>query len=214
MGELIKLQERRVDRSRPNGDVRPAFYFDPGCSLSYLTAEQVERTLGDVQWIPVAADAVSGPLSASGLAELRDRAEASARALRLPLVWPDRFPAASPCALRATGFAAEQGAGARFALAASRLVFCGGFDLDDPETLAEAAAAAGVSLQACLQAAGDSSRDEAMQATARGLHARGVRELPAIRVGRRWCSGDTALLAAGAMQQERASFGRPLAPAG
>jgi 2-hydroxychromene-2-carboxylate isomerase len=214
MGELIQLQERRADRSRSSRDLGPAFYFDPGCPLSYLTAEQIERTLGDVQWVPVAAASVRGTLGSCALDELRDRSETRARALRLPIVWPDPFPALAPCALRATAFAAEQGAGARFALAASRLVFCGGFDLDDPETLAEAAAAAGISLQACLHAAGDPSRDAELEATARGLRSRGVGELPAIRVGRRWCAGDSALFAAGAMQHEPASYGRPLAPVG
>jgi 2-hydroxychromene-2-carboxylate isomerase len=70
-------------------------------------------------------------------------------------VWLDRFPADVPRALRAATFASEIGAGPRFALAASRLTFCGGFDLDDPETLVEAAAAAGVPLDPCLEAAGD-----------------------------------------------------------
>lgn len=214
MGELIQLQDRRDDRSRPTRDTRPAFYFDPGCPLSYLTAEQIERTLGDVEWIPVAATSVCGPRSTGAIDEVRERAEGRARALRLPLVWPDEFPAASPCALRATAFAAEQGAGARFALAASRLVFCGGFDLEDPETLAEAAAAAGISLQACLQAAGDTTRDASLAATAHGLRARGVGELPAFRIGRRWSAGDYALVAAGAMRQDEASFARPLAPVG
>lgn len=214
MGELIQLHERRADRSRPTPEGRPAFYFDPGCPLSYLAAEQIERTLGDSDWIPVAAGQVRPGLAARALSELRARAQARACALRLPLVWPDRFPSPSPCALRATDFAAEQGAGPRFALAVSRLAFCGGFDLDDPETLAEAAAAAGISLPACLSAAGDSSRDEALEATALGLRARGVRELPAIRIGRRFCEGDSALLAAAALQHEPASYGRPLAPVG
>ena len=72
-------------------------------------------------------------------------------ALRLPLVWPDRLPRRARGRSRAAAYAAEIGAGARFALAASRLAFCGGFDLDDPETLAEAAAAAGIPLRACLR---------------------------------------------------------------
>ena len=38
-------------------------------------------------------------------------------------------------------------------LAIGRLSFCGGFDVDDPEILAEAAAAAGLDLDACLLAA-------------------------------------------------------------
>ncbi|MDQ6748878.1 MAG: hypothetical protein M3010_12335, partial [Candidatus Dormibacteraeota bacterium] len=78
MGELIQLQERRADRSRPTRDPRPAFYFDPGCPMSYLAAEQIERTLGDVDWVPVAAGLVRGALGVSALQQLRDRAQARA----------------------------------------------------------------------------------------------------------------------------------------
>ena len=45
---------------------------------------------------------------------------------------------------------------AAFVLAATRLAFCGGFDLEDPEILAEAAAAAGIVLDDYLQASRDS----------------------------------------------------------
>ena len=41
--------------------------------------------------------------------------------------------------MRAAHYASQQGRGAAFVLAAGRLAFCGGFDLDDPELLAEAA---------------------------------------------------------------------------
>ncbi len=130
---------------------------------------------------------------------LRTRADSCARALRLPLVWPDRFPGAARCAQRASTFACEIGAGAAFALAASRLAFCGGFDLEDPETLAEAAAAAGVPLEECLSAAGETWRDEELEANADLLRARGISELPAIRIGDQWFEGEAGLLAAGAL---------------
>ena len=74
--------------------------------------------------------------------------------MRLPLIWPEPFSDGGRRARRAASFACELGAGAAFALAAGRLAYCGGFDLDDPETLAEAAAAAGVPLAPCLEAAG------------------------------------------------------------
>jgi hypothetical protein len=45
-----------------------------------------------------------------------------------------------PGLLRAVSYATAIGGGAQFALAAMRLEFCGGFDLEDPEILAEAAA--------------------------------------------------------------------------
>jgi 2-hydroxychromene-2-carboxylate isomerase len=77
------------------------------------------------------------------------------------------------------------GRGAQFVLAASRLAFCGGFDLADPEVLAEAAAAAGVGLDNCLDAAGDVSRDASMVEAGRRLLALGADDLPVIRSGRR-----------------------------
>jgi 2-hydroxychromene-2-carboxylate isomerase len=198
MGELIVLAERRADRSRPTRSSRPAFFFDLACPFSYLAAERVERLLGDIEWVPTAANALRRNEGAEHPAAVRAHAETCAIALRLPLVWPDRFPDGAAGALRAAQHAVEIGAGARFALAASRLAFCGGFDLEDPEILAEAAAAAGIGLRDCLAAAGDPTRDGELHATARGLLAQGVSRLPAIRIRTRWFDGDGALPAAAA----------------
>jgi 2-hydroxychromene-2-carboxylate isomerase len=115
---------------------------------------------------------------------VREAAEQRANALRMPLVWPERFPVEVPAAMRVAGFAAEAGRGAAFVLAATRLAFCGGFDLDDPEILAEAAAAAGVVLDDCLRAARDEGRDGAIEAAGRSLLAAGADRLPSLRVGR------------------------------
>jgi 2-hydroxychromene-2-carboxylate isomerase len=213
MGELIVLAERLADRSRPARSEQPAFFFDLACPFSYLAAERVERVLGDVEWIPTASTLLDGQEWAQS-PSVRREAERMASSLRLPLVWPDGFPASAGTALRAASYAAEIGAGARFALAASRLAFCGGFDLSDPEILAEAAAAAGIPLEDALGAAGDPSRDGTLHATARGLLARGVRHLPAIRIERRWFSGERAVGEAAALQRARAAADRPLAPAG
>ncbi len=214
MGKLIDLQERLADRSRPTRGTRPAFFFDLSCPLSYLVAERVERTLGEVDWIPAAGAHLHREGRLAALAVRAEPAERKAAALRLPLVWPDRHPAEVPRALRAASHAAEVGAGARFALAASRLAFCGGFDLEDPEILAEAAAAAGIPLEACLAAAGDPIRDGPLRATANGLRARGVRQLPAIRVARRLFGGEHALVAASATLRAPTAYGSPLAPVG
>jgi len=212
MGELIILAERLADRSRPGRGEQPAFFFDLACPFSYLAAERVERILGDVEWIPTASMLLDGQDWAQE-PTVRREAERRAAELRLPLVWPDGFPARAVTALRAASFAAEIGAGARFALAASRLAFCGGFDLEDPEILAEAAAAAAVPLEDALAAAGDPTRDGALHATARGLHSRGVRRLPAIRIGSRIFSGDRGVGEAATLQRARAAADRPLAPA-
>jgi 2-hydroxychromene-2-carboxylate isomerase len=211
MGELIILAERRADRSRPAPSGRAAFFFDLSCPFSYLAAERVERILGAVDWIPTATESLQVGWGRWEAPAVGREAERRAAELRLPLVWPDRFPAAVPSALRAAAHAAELGAGAQFALAASRLAFCGGFDLEDPEVLAEAAAAAGIPLDACLAAAGDPAEDWALHATAQGLLAQGVRQLPAARVGRRWFEGEGAMPDAAAMLRAGAV---DLAPAG
>jgi 2-hydroxychromene-2-carboxylate isomerase len=212
MGELISLDAVRSERRRTDTATLPDFYFDLGDPFSYLASERVERILGPVRWIPVAASALRDQDGAPTPAARRERAEASARALRLPLVWPEGFPADTPCALRTAAHASESGVGPRFAMAASRLAFCGGFDLEDPEALAEAAAAAGLSLDDCLQAAGDVHRDAPLRETARILRAHGIRESPAFRVGRRWLEGDSGLLAAAFLLNRREGAGHPMAP--
>lgn len=193
MGVVIELKDQLADRSRPRGGSRAAFFYDLACPFSYLAAERVERTLGEVEWIPAPAVGLDGGARWARFEATRALAERQALDVRLPLVWPDRFPANPRHALRVASYAAENGAGATFALAASRLAFCGGFDLEDPEIIGVAAAAAGLPLDGCLAAARDPSRDGPLWATARGLHRRGVRHLPAIRLGRRWLEGDQML---------------------
>ena len=187
-----RVEERaalRLDGSRP------AFYFDLACPLSYLAAERVERLLGEVDWVPVAGP----PCSARAARQAVERAQA----LRLPLQWPDGFPEPVRDAMRAVAYAVEGGAGARFALAAFRLAFCGGYDLDDRKVLAELAAAVGIPPAACTAAARDEARDEALHAAARALERRGIRSLPAIRVEDRWFGGEAALTGAAGLLRDR-----------
>jgi 2-hydroxychromene-2-carboxylate isomerase len=198
MGEVIELKDQLADRSRPRGDSRATFFYDVACPFSYLVAERIERVLGELEWVPAPAVGLDGGARWARFEATRELAERRARAVRLPLVWPDSFPANTRHALRAAAYATESGAGASFALAAMRLAFCGGYDLEDPEILSVAAAAAGLSLDGCLVAARDASRDHTLWATARGLHARGVGRLPAVRIGRSWLEGEDVL--------ERAAF--------
>jgi 2-hydroxychromene-2-carboxylate isomerase len=198
MGELILLAERLADRSRRRLDGPPAFFFDLACPFSYFAAERVERLLGEVEWVPAAGAKVSG----RELSGFRIQAERRAAELRLPLVWPERFPAPTPVALRAAARAAQLGAGVGFALAAARLAFCGGFDLEDPEVLAEAAAAAGLTLEECFAAAGNQALDASLVATARGLQAQGLGRLPAVRIHGRLFEGERRLAEAAALASE------------
>jgi 2-hydroxychromene-2-carboxylate isomerase len=95
--------------------------------------------------------------------------------------------------MRAASLAAERGRAAPFVLAASRLAFCGGYDVDDPEILAEAAGAAGLTLDETFAAAADTRRDGPMERAALALHARGAQELPAIAVDRLLFAGERRL---------------------
>jgi 2-hydroxychromene-2-carboxylate isomerase len=228
VGELIDLDRYRERQGRRQAEasvgaaVAPAppsasspavFYFDLACPFSYLAAEGIERTLSDVEWIPVTITTADERHPSHSRAE-RARAELQAADLRLPLVWPDPPRARTLSALRAARFAKELEAGVQFALAAARLAFCGGFDLEDRDVLTEAAAAAGISPAACLQAARDDSKDGALQATARGLKKRGIQRLPAINVQGSWLQGEGALAGAVALTQECGVRGGPLAPVG
>jgi 2-hydroxychromene-2-carboxylate isomerase len=199
MGEVIELKDQLADRSRLGGGVRAAFFYDVACPFSYLVGERIERVLGEVEWIPAPAVGLDGGTRWARFDGTRELAERHAGAVRLPLVWPDGFPANTRHALRAASYAAENGAGAGFALAAMRLAFCGGFDLEDPEILTIAAGSAGLCVDACLLAARDPERDGPLWATARGLRTRGVRALPALRLGRRVIEGERILVEGAAL---------------
>lgn len=212
MGEVVSLAEKRRARTQapPKVTERVEYYFDLACPFAYLAAERVQRAFAVVAWRPASATALdrgklSDPLA---VGRLRRAAEERATQLRMPLEWPDRFPEEVPGAMRAAAYAAEQGRGGAFALAAGRLAFCGGFDLDDPEILAEAAAAAGIGLEETLQAARDEARDGEIEANGRRLLAAGADRLPVLRVGRSLVWGEARIGATAAAARARlAAFG-------
>jgi 2-hydroxychromene-2-carboxylate isomerase len=210
VGEVIRLAERRqARRTRTRERVAPAraeFLFDLACPFAYLAAERVERAFDHVVWTPASATALrGGSLDAEGTAVVRAAAEERAAALRLPLEWPECFPADVTAAMRVASHASDCGRGAAFALAAGRLAFCGGFDLDDPEILFEAAAAAGLALDACLRAAGDRGRDGAIEVAGRRLLAAGADRLPALKVGRSLYWGEERVAEAAAAARRHAA---------
>jgi 2-hydroxychromene-2-carboxylate isomerase len=204
MGTVVSLEARRRGR-RPAGTERErvstAFHFDLADPGTYLAAERVDRLFPGIAWVPTSLATLRAPLSDAEVA-------ARASALRMPLVWPETYPQPRPAAMRAAAYAAEVGRGAAFALAATRLAFCGGFDLDDPEVLAEAAAAAGVGLHEALHAAGVTERDEQMVAEARRLIAAGADQLPLVRVGRMIFPGEARIGAASAAWRDAAPVRR------
>jgi 2-hydroxychromene-2-carboxylate isomerase len=207
MGELVDLAEHRKRRTarvcHAREPLRAEFLFDLACPFSYLASESTERSFDDLRWTPAArAGAPADP------DRVRSAAEARAAALRLPLVWPDTYPSPVPAAMRVAAHASSQGRGAAFALAAGRLAFCGGFDLEDPEVLAEAAAAAGLALGDCMSAARDVRRDAAIGTAGIRLLAAGADRLPALRLGRALFWGEHDVAEAAAAWRFAAAAGR------
>jgi 2-hydroxychromene-2-carboxylate isomerase len=207
MGDVIRLDQRRAAaRQAPTGRastrLKTTFYFDLASPFTYLAAERVDRLFPALTWRPASAEALHAGNALSAAAALEaDQAAAEQRALALhmPLVWPDAYPAGARVAMRVAALAASDGGrAAPFVLAASRLAFCGGFDLDDPEVLAEAAAAAGLGLPEVMAAAGDRSRDGQMEATALRLLAHGADRLPVLKAGRTLFCGEHRIAEAAA----------------
>ena len=197
MGDVIALSAHpRFHRfEHDEGPYVPAppvvFAFDLASPFSYLAAERVERHFGDVTWRPVLGEAASLTDPPVALAEER------AAALGLPLVWPEGA-GSTTAAMRVASLAAEQGCARGFVLAAARLAFCGGFELDDPEVIAEAAAVAHLGLDEALEAAHDTDRDAAMRDAARRLAAVGAERLPVLLVGDTMFAGEDRFAAASA----------------
>ena len=195
MGTVTSLQVHRAARQRRELDRRRALpratlFFDLSSPYTYLAAERADRLFAGLEWQPACTGVLHAPeLSEDGMRAAGQRAAL----LGLPLMWPDEHPRPVRGAMRVASLAAELGCGAAFVLAASRLAFCGGFDIDEPEILAEAAAAAGIGLRETLVAAGETGRDGAIEQAGLSLLAAGARQLPAIRVGRLLFSGEERL---------------------
>jgi 2-hydroxychromene-2-carboxylate isomerase len=205
MGEVIRLvdrRERRPSDALGAGEaVRAEFFFDLASPFTYLAAERVDRGFDAVTWSPACARTLrcrSLPTGPAERAAVVERAERRAGVLRLPLAWPEHWPAPVPAAMRVAHHAAQHGRGGAFALAATRLAFAGGFDLDDRETLTEAAAAAGLPLNACLRAAREDRRDGAIEAAARRLLGATADRLPALIVARSLYCGEDQIDSAAA----------------
>lgn len=132
--------------------------------------------------------------------------------LSVPLVAPRPYPMDSRRAARAALWAGDQGRGASFALSVARFAFCGGFDIASDDVIAEAAAGSGLSPVEAVEASRDPERDHQLEATARGLQARGVLMPPVIRIGHRWFCGSDAMMAAVSFSSGQAGVSAPQSP--
>jgi 2-hydroxychromene-2-carboxylate isomerase len=192
MAEVIQLTRRRPERAAPEapGTAPTTLYFDLASPHTYLVSERLERRVGTAVWRPAT---LPSPLPRGN--EMTAEVQRRARALRMPLVWPERFPSRVPTAMRVATYANEQGCGPAFAIAAGRLAFCGGFDLEDPDILAEAAAAAGLDVEGALVAARDPRRDHQIGMAGRAVGHAGGTALPALEHERRIYCGEPHITA-------------------
>src|SRR3954453_12504722 len=153
MGDVISLVEVRAARAESRGAgpaysgraPRVTFFFDLVSPWTYLAAERAERLFAGDRWRPATGDALAGGRTAPDPRDEAARAAADRRAeaVRLPLARREGLPRAGRGALRVAALAAERGRAAPFVLAASRLAFCGGYELEHPGGRAEAAGAPG-----------------------------------------------------------------------
>lgn len=148
------------DSGNSEAEIAHVFTFDAASPATYVAAQDVELECGDAICLP-ALDPRSGLLWSE-----REETEAAAAEAGLRLIWPDRQPDARRVN-RAAIHARDRGRGLQFVLAAARLAFGGGFDLDDDRTLAHAARAAGLEEGGVLAAAADSRYDLELTATGR-----------------------------------------------
>jgi 2-hydroxychromene-2-carboxylate isomerase len=184
-----------------------SFFFDLASPWTYLTAERVDQRFADVRWQPAIGAALPGGRDAGAQ---REAVEERADELRMPLVWPEAQVADGRSAMRVAALASQHGRAAEFVLAASRLAFCGGYDVDDPEILAEAAAAAGLGLPECLKAARDVRRDGPLEQAALRLLSQGAEALPVLVVGRALFCGEHRLAEAAAAASGRRAIPPPV----
>jgi 2-hydroxychromene-2-carboxylate isomerase len=178
-----------------------AFYFDLASPLAYLAAERVLHVLGGpAEWQPVLASELPGGASHEAFrceAELDAFREDVARAARAqgaqPLRWPEPFPFDSTLAMRAATYAKGIGRVVPFAQAAFRQAFAGGHDLQRTDFVLIAAAACEMHPEAILRGTELRSVREQLTHTTTEAAAAGVRDVPAVRIGRELFSGARAV---------------------
>jgi len=176
------------------------FYYDVCSPEAYLSAERVVGVLGTVpEFVPVRIGGPGGFRCAEE--ETIYRSEIERRAARhglLPLRWPEPFPADTELAMLVATYAKQTGRVVAYSLAAFRQAFAAGRDLGERDSVLIAAAAAEMHPAAVTKAAELRSTRARLTAATDAARAAGVRDVPAVRVGRRIFHGDRELEAAAA----------------
>ncbi len=151
MGTIIDLGQERRRRAGTT------FAFDLASPWTYLAADAVAKRFTTATWVPAAPASEPGD---------RDRIEQAAEALGLRFAWPATGSPDGTAAARAASFAHEHGRAQEFALAAARLSYGWGDDLDDLDLIAQAAGIADLPLDPVIEATFDARRDPHLEAAA------------------------------------------------
>jgi 2-hydroxychromene-2-carboxylate isomerase len=155
---------------------RTRFLFDLASPACWLVAERIRAMLpATTEWVPVhVPDLGEGEGFRCAEEEQIWRAAIERRAAQLglpPVHWPARVPFDSGLAMRAATYADDPA----FALAAFRQAWCAGRSLDEPDAVAQAAAACGLDPAALLRGAGLPATHDALARAGAG-----VEDVPAI----------------------------------
>jgi 2-hydroxychromene-2-carboxylate isomerase len=201
----VSLETMPIGTSHPQPDA--AFYFDLASPLAYLAAEQVLHAMPvATEWQPVLARELPGAESFEAFRCREDeqifRIEVERRAGELGLQqlrWPYPFPFDSAFAMRAATYAKSIGRTVPFAQAAFRQAYAGGRSLEVADNVLIAAAACEMHPSAVLKGAELRSVGEQLSAATADAFARGVTDVPAIRVGERVFHGERSLEEAAAL---------------
>jgi 2-hydroxychromene-2-carboxylate isomerase len=179
----------------------PRFFLDVGSPYAYLAAERIERVLPVAPtWEPVLLGAIfkaTGrgswsltPARAEGIAEVERRAAAYGLP---PVRWPEPWPGNGLAAMRAATAADLRGAGRAFLLAALRVAFRDGRNLEERDAVATVARDAGLDAEELLAATGDPAIKARLRERTEAAVALGVVGVPSVVVRSEVFWGDDRL---------------------
>jgi 2-hydroxychromene-2-carboxylate isomerase len=191
---------------------QPVFYFDFNSPYAYLAAARIDDFVPDAEWRPIAFPILLHQLGRLEHVLQRDfpnvlpevRARAAARGLppvEPPPGWPVESWSLAP--LRATVFAAEQGAEREFARTAFDKVFVESRSLVDPDTLRDVAAEAGLEPDEVLAAIERPDIKQRLKDQTNAAVERGITGIPTFEIGDELYWGDDRL------EEAAAALARP-----
>jgi 2-hydroxychromene-2-carboxylate isomerase len=178
----------------------PTFYFGAMSPYSWFSAERVDGLIADARWQPLFLGGifkVNGRKSwgldehrAAGMADCEARADEYGLG---PIRWPGQWPTSDLTVARAMLVADRKGLLKPFALAAMRLAFREGADLQQAAAVLEAAGRSGIDAEELRAALGEQDVKDALRAAGEQALARGVSGVPTVIVGEQLFWGDDRL---------------------